>query len=317
MGYKCTKADHAVFICMCNSTCSIIALYIDNITMVLKNLEIINQDKEALKKHYEMTDLGKIAWILGICVTCNHNAGWIALSQEKFSTETLERLSKGNVCPISTPARANEHLKKLTNPEINVRSYQSAVGTLMYPMLGTCPDLAYTVAALGRHVASPGADHQRMLDHTFQYLRATSNWQLIFQCGTPSRTVLHGFVNTDWASDVNDCKSTSGFVFMLGGVTISWSLKKQAAVALLSTEAEYLAGADAAKEAVWLRHLLRELRQDTNSLTALHIDNQSTIAIAQNPKFHNHMKHIDVCYHFLQCKVENEEIKLLYVPTED
>src|SRR5258708_11892828 len=168
MGYKCTKADHAVFICMCNSTCSIIALYIDNITMVLKNLEIINQDKEALKKHYEMTDLGKIAWILGICVTCNHNAGWIALSQEKFITETLERFSKGNVRPISTPALANEHLKKLTNPEINVRLYQSAVGALMYPMLGTRPDLPYPVAALARQPASPGANHQRSVDCMFQ-----------------------------------------------------------------------------------------------------------------------------------------------------
>jgi len=150
----------------------------------------------------------------------------------------------------------------------------------MYPMLRTRPDLAYTVAALGRHAASPGADHQHTLDHAFRYLRATSDQQLIFQCGTPSGTVLHGFVDADWASNVNDRKSTSGFVFMLGGAAISWSSKKQATVALLSTEAEYLAGAHAAKEAVWLRHLLGELGQDTNSLTALHIDNQSAITIA-------------------------------------
>src|SRR5258707_682749 len=280
MGYEHTEADHAVFIHMCNSAHSIIALYVDDITMVLKNLETINQDKEALKKQYEMMDLGEIAWILGIHVTRDRNAGWIALSQEKFITETLERFGKGDVHPISTPALANEHLKKLTNPEIDVRSYQSAVGALMYPMLGTRPDLAYTVAALGRHAASPGADHQRALDRAFQYLRATSDRQLIFQRGTPSGTVLHGFVDADWASDVNDRKSTSGFVFMLGSAAISWSSKKQAAVALSSTEAEYLAGAHAAKEAVWLRRLLGELGQDTNSPTALHIDNQSAIAIA-------------------------------------
>jgi len=299
MGYKCTEADHAVFIRMCNGARSIIALYVNDITMVSKNLETINQDKEALKKHYEMTDLGEIAWILGIRVTHDRNAGWIALSQEKFITETLERFGKGDVRPISTPALANEHLKKLTNPEIDVRSYQSAVGALMYPMLGTHPDLAYTVAALGRHAASPGADHQCTLDRAFRYLRATSDRQLIFQRGTPSGTVLHGFVDADWASDVNDRKSTSGFVFMLGGTAISWSSKKQAAVALSSTEAKYLARAHAAKEAVWLRRLLGELGQDTNSPTALHIDNQSAITIARNPEFHNHTKHIDVRYHFL------------------
>src|SRR5260370_25865786 len=124
MGYKRTEADHAVFICMCNGARSIITLYVDDITMVSKNLETINQDKEALKKQYEMTDLGEIAWILGIRITRDCNPGWIALSQEKFITETLERFGKGDVHPISTPALANEHLTKLTNPETNVRSYQ-------------------------------------------------------------------------------------------------------------------------------------------------------------------------------------------------
>src|SRR5260370_7146355 len=134
MGYECTKADHAVFIRMRNGTRSIIALYVDDITMVSKNLETINQDKEALKKQYEMTDLGEIAWILGIHVTHDCNAGWIALSQEKFITETLERFGKGDVHPISTPALANEHLKKLTNPEIDAISYQTPFDALMYPI---------------------------------------------------------------------------------------------------------------------------------------------------------------------------------------
>jgi reverse transcriptase-like protein len=149
MGYTCTNADHAIFICLHNSTCSIIALYVNDITMVSNNLETINQDKEALKKHYEMMDLGEIAWILSIHVTCDCKAGWIALSQEKFITETLERFGKGDVHPISIPALANEHLKKLTISKINIKLYQSAVGALMYSMLGTHPDLAYTVAALG------------------------------------------------------------------------------------------------------------------------------------------------------------------------
>src|SRR5260370_2655126 len=242
MGYERTEADHAVFIGMGNSGRCIIALYVDDITMVSKKLETINQDKEALKKHYEMTDLGEIAWILGIHVTHDRNAGWIALSQEKFITETLERFGKGDVRPISTPALANEHLKTLTNPEIDIRSYQSAVGALMYPMLGTRPDLAYTVAALGRHAASPGADHQRALDRAFRYLRATSDRQLIFQRGTPSGTVLHGFVDADCATDVNDRKSTSGFVFMLGGAAISWSSKKQPPIALSILDSDYLSG---------------------------------------------------------------------------
>jgi hypothetical protein len=112
---------------------------------------------------------------------------------------------------------------------------------------------------------------------------------------------LHGYIDADWASDVNDRKSMSRYVFMLAGGAISWSSKKQPSVALLSTKAEYIAGAHAAKEAVWLQRLLREIWQQSEPHTpvTLFIDNQSAIAIARNPEFHNWTKHIEVRHHFL------------------
>jgi len=317
MEYRRTEADHAVFTRTRGDKLDIIALYVDDITIVSKDMETINQDKAALGESYEMTDLGDISWILGMHITRDRDAGWIAVSQQKYIEEILERFGKSDARPISTPTLANEHLIKLTSPEINVRSYQSAIGALMYPMLGTRPDLAYTVAALGRHSATPGVDHQRALDRALRYLRATSDWQLIFQRGAPGGTTLHGFVDADWASDVNDRKSTSGFVFMLGGAAISWSSKKQTSVALSSTEAEYIAAAHATKEVVWLRRLLTELGLDLHSSTILHVDNQSAIAIARNPEFHDRTKHIEVRHHFLRHKVEDKEIHLEYTPTED
>jgi hypothetical protein len=124
-------------------------------------------------------------------------------------------------------------------------------------------------------------------------------------------------MDADWASDVNDRKSTSGFVFLLAGGAISWSLKKQASVALSSTKAGYITAAHTTKEAIWLRHLLADLSMDFPSPTTLHIDNQSTIAITRNPEFHDRTKHIEVRHHFLRQKVESEEIRLEYVPTKD
>jgi hypothetical protein len=126
---------------------------------------------------------------------------------------------------------------------------------------------------------------------------------------------LHGYVNADWASDVNDQKSTSGFVFMLAGGAISWSSKKQGAVALSSTEFKYIAGAHAAKEATWLRQLLSNLGHGMSLPTLLHIDNQSTITITKNPEFHDRTKHIDIRYHYLRQKYESSEIALNYTPT--
>jgi Reverse transcriptase (RNA-dependent DNA polymerase) len=319
MGYERTDADHAVFIRIRDSIPSIIALYVDDITIASKSLELINQDKEALKQTYQITDLGEITWILGMHVTRDRNAGWIALSQEKYINEVLERFGKSDIRPISTPTLANEHLIKLTSPEADVKAYQRAIGVLMCPMLGTRPDLAYTVAALGRHAASPGDDHLRALERAFRYLRATSDRKLVFQRGVPGGTNLHGYVDADWASDVNDRKSTSGYVFMLAGGAISWSSKKQPSVALSSTEAEYIAGAHAAKEAVWLQRLLREIWQQSESHTpvTLLIDNQSAIAIARNPEFHDRTKHIEVRHHFLRQQFESKAIDLSYVPTED
>ena len=109
----------------------------------------------------------------------------------------------------------------------------------------------------------------------------------------------------DWASNVNDCKSTSGYMFKLAGTAVSWSSKKQTSIALSSTEAEYISGAHAAKEAVWLRQLLSELGLNTSSPTVLHIDNQSTIVITKNPEFHDCTKHIDIRHHFLQQVIED------------
>jgi hypothetical protein len=262
-----------------------------------------------------MTDLGKTSWILGICVDRNHKKGTIALSQENFIKEILNHHRMSDSRPISTLALANEHLIKLEPSEISAKSYQHALGALMYPMLGTQPDLGYAIAALGHHTANPGLDHQRTLKCVFRYLKATSNQQLIFGHGVLNGSTLLGYTDTDWASDVNNHKLTLGYVFTLAGAAASWSSKKQTSIALSSTEAEYVARAHATKEAIWLRQLLSELRLDVSSPTVLHINNQSAIAIARNPEFHDSTKHIDVHYHFLQQVVEDKLIQLAYTPT--
>jgi hypothetical protein len=193
-----------------------------------------------------------------------------------------------------TPTLAGEHLTKVSAPEVDVKSYQSAGGVLMYSMLGTRPDLAFTVGSLGRHSAKPGIEHQHALERTLRYLRGTSDCGLVFQRGSARGTKLLGYVDADWASDVNDRKSTSGFVFMLGGASISWGSKKQTSVALSSTEAEYIVAAHVAKEAKWLRSLLTELGESLELPTTVFIDNQSAIAIARNPEFYDRTKYIEV-----------------------
>ena len=216
MGYQRTEADHAVFT-RTDPSMSIIALYVDNITMASKDLNTIKRDKEALKRRYEMTDLGELNWILGIRVTRDCQKGTISLSQEKFTAEVLERFEKTGLHPISTLVLANEHLTRLTSPEVDPTTYQQAVGMLMYLMIATRPDLAYVVGTLGHHTANPGEEHLQALNRVFRYLQGTKNRELMFKRGTKNALMLEGYADANWASDRNDRKSTSSYVFMLAG----------------------------------------------------------------------------------------------------
>jgi len=143
----------------------------------------------------------------------------------------------------------------------------------MYTMLVTQLDLTYTIAALGRHTANPGPNHQHALKCVFCYLWATADHQLVLGHNATSVPTLLSYTNSNWASNIDDHKSTSGYIFTLEGGTISWSSKKQPTVTLSSTEAKYIASAHTIKEATWLRLLLSELRQDMSSPTTLHINN--------------------------------------------
>jgi hypothetical protein len=124
MGYNCTEADHAVFVRYQDGVVSIIVLYVDNFTLVCEDINIILCNKEALKKAYNMTDLGKLTYILGIHIMQDCKAGQIELSQQCYIKDILKRFSKSNVCPISTPVLTNKHLTKLTSPKIDIKSFQ-------------------------------------------------------------------------------------------------------------------------------------------------------------------------------------------------
>ena len=130
---------------------------------------------------------------------------------------------------------------------------------------------------------------------------------------------LVGFSDSDWGGDRDDRKSTSGYVFTIGGTAISWKSKKQAVVALSSTEAEYIGTSEATREAIWLQHLLLEITESNHPtyLQLLFVDNQGAIKPGENPRFHERTKHIDIKYHFDQQAYENGPITVQYISTSN
>ena len=128
---------------------------------------------------------------------------------------------------------------------------------------------------------------------------------------------LIGYSDADWGGDLAERKSTSGYVFLLAGGAISWSSKKQSTVALSTTEAEYIAMCHASKEAIWLRQLLADINYKILGPTSIYGDNQGCIALSKNPSDHARTKHMDIKYHFVREKVEQQKIVLSFCPSED
>ena len=190
--------------------------------------------------------------------------------------------------------------------------YSSAVGSLMYAMTATRPDIAFAVSALSAFMANPGEKHWIALKRVLRYLQGTRHYTLVLG---GSQVELRGWCDADWGTDKDTRRSVTGYIFKVGNGVISWQSKRQPTVATSSTEAEYMSVSYAAREAAFLHQLLAELGYKQGCIT-LHCDNQSCIALCNNPAYHQRSKHIDVQHNFIREKVEAGDITLQYMPTE-
>ena len=148
-----------------------------------------------------------------------------------------------------------------------------------------------------------------------RYLSGTQHLCLHYRAD--NKTECTGYSDADWAGDLDDRRSTSGYIFKIAGASVSWRSVKQKCVALSTAEAEYMALSGAAQEAVWMRQLLRDLGREVVGATIIQEDNQSAICMAKSPQFHGRAKHIDIKFHFVREQVSEGKIKLGYCQTGD
>ena len=177
--------------------------------------------------------------------------------------------------------------------------YASAVGSLMYAMLCTRPDICFAVGMISKYQSNPGPEHWTDVKHILKYLRRTRDYMLVYG---GSDLVPVGYTDSDFMSDVDSRKSTSGYVFTLGGGAVSWRSIKQQCIADSTTEAEYVAASEAAKEAVWFKNILLELGviPAANSPVTLYCDNSGAVAQSKEPRNHKGGKHIERKYHLIR-----------------
>jgi hypothetical protein len=252
---------------------------------------------------------------VGLSIHRDRLAKTLFLSQPAYIKKILKRFNMLDCRPRSLPAEPGHHLQRSTekNEPKETMPYREAVGSLMYLTVATRPDISYSVGQVSQFCENPEPSHWEAVKRILSYLRGTSLHGIRFG---PVTDGLRGFTDSDYAGDVCTRRSTSGFLFLLHGGPVGWSSRRQSCVALSTTESEYVAACEAAREGVWLQRLLRDINMVSERPLELQCDNQSAIQLIKNPVFHQRTKHIDVRYHFIRELQEKGDINVTYVPTE-
>ncbi|WCJ38272.1 Retrovirus-related Pol polyprotein from transposon TNT 1-94 [Euphorbia peplus] len=319
-GYRKTYTDPCVYFKrFSGNNFIILLLYVDDMLIVGQDALLIRKLKEQLLESFDMKDLGPAQQILGMRIVRDRNTKKLWLSQEKYVERVLERFNMVNAKPVSITLAGHMKLSKESCPTTKeekeaMRSipYSSAVGSLMYAMVCTRPDIAHDVGVVSRFLDNPGRQHWEAVKWILRYLKGSPK---VCLCYGGSKPILEGFVDADMAGDLDHRRSTSGYVFRFARGAISWQSKLQKCIALSTTEAEYISAAEAGKEMIWLKRFFEELGQK-QAECIVYCDSQSAIDLSKNTIYHSRTKHIGIRYHWIRDQLENGVFHLEKIATE-
>ena len=287
-------------------------MYVDDLIITGSSEVTIGEFKKEMKKSFSMSDLGLLTYYLGIQV--DQKTGVTTLCQSSYALKILENAGMKGCNPSHVPMENRLRLSKNDKSLlVDKTKYRSVISSLRY-LVNTRPDIAFAVGIVSRFMEDPRARHWAAVKQILRYLAGTVNYGCVYKLGT-TETKLLGYSDSDLAGDVDDRKSTSGSVFLLGNSLVTWVSQKQRVVALSSCEAEYIASANAACQGIWLSRLLGELLGIQAPKVRLLVDNKSAIALSKNPVHHERSKHIDTKYHFVRDCVDRGEVDIDHVST--
>ncbi len=315
-GFVQATADQCIFLKKVQGDFVVIALYVDDLLIASQNLSLITACKRYLSSKFSMKDLGEIQTLLGSAIFYDQKQKLLRVSQQGYIESMLKKFNLEDAKPVSVPLDPNHHLTENAGQATTAAKlhYQMIIGGLLYAATVSRPDIAATVNKLSRFLHNPSNEHWKAAKHVLRYLKGTAHMALNFSAGkTPS---LIGYSDADWAGDVNNRKSTSGYVFKFGNSVITWSSKQQRTIALSSCEAEYIAVSSACQEALWLQKLLNDVGVPQNNPVTIFEDNQGAIKLSKAQRDHSRTKHIDIRHHFIRQLVEDGQIHLEYCPTD-
>jgi Reverse transcriptase (RNA-dependent DNA polymerase) len=317
-------------------------VYVDDIAAAAKDTTALHWFYDNFRKRFNTKDLGEISKLLGMRITRNRDKRELFVDQEQYLEKILNRiglpLRSSSICkPRTTPVSGKyEKLEPAKDNEerADIGTYQRDVGSIMYAMIYTRPDIAFHIGRLSQQLTKPTARHQSAIKEIGRYLRSTIKQKIRYGPSkdkngltkrisrrVPDSDLLVLYSDADWAN-MKDCKSISGHVAMLYNGPVAYGSKKQRSVSTSSCEAEYIGMSTCCKQGQWIGQILRDMGfpeyigKDAN-MVEMRADNQGAIALTKNPHLNERSKHIDISYHHIRDLEEQKRIKINYVPTTD
>ncbi|PRQ17544.1 putative RNA-directed DNA polymerase [Rosa chinensis] len=313
-GYRQSHSDHTLFLKHQQGNVTALIIYVDD--MVITGNDTMEMDilQRQLASEFEMKDLGELKYFLGIEVARGREG--IYLCQRKYILDLLTETGMLDCKPIDTPIEQNHCLAEYPDQVSTDRArYQRLVGRLIY-LAHTRPDVAYAVSVVSQFMHNPSESHMDAVVRILRYLKSAPGRGVMFSKHNNILEVC-GFTDADWAGNITDRRSTSGYFTFVGGNLVTWKSKKQKVVARSSAEAEYRGMAHGVCELLWLRNLLHDLGFKLRSTMQLYCDNRAAIDISQNPVQHDRTKHVEVDRHFIKEKLDAKLVSFPFVPTEE
>jgi hypothetical protein len=289
----------------------VIVLHVDDGMVVSSSQEMMDEFMEKLFKKYKGKE-NQGSYFLKLEVSKGKD--YIGIRQKPYIEKKVEEFGLKECNFVTTPMESGFYVDKNQDQGRIVLPYKQIVGSIMYAMTKTRPDVVFAIGMLARYMDTYREAHWKAARRILKYLDTTKEEWLIYKKGNLN---LEAYVDADFAQCKETRKSVTGYVVRMCGGAISWRSRKQPVVTLSTMEAEYVAASEVAREIVWIRSMLHELGLTQEEPTTIWEDNNSCIAMANNPDLQDRSKHVDVKYHYVREQVEKNVIKFERVNTKE
>jgi hypothetical protein len=312
LGFTRSSADSSLFIEIVSDHTLAVLIYVDDLIITGSNEASIAQLKRSLQQQFPIKDLGSLKYFLGIEMAASRKG--LFLNQRKYIIDLLQDVDMLHTKPIANPLDNKLTLDSSSESLVSCTYYQQIVGKLIYLTI-TRPDITFAVSLVSGYMHAPTVQHLGMVKRILRYLKGTIGRGIVMTRNGHNN--IMGYVDSDWAGNSLDRRSTTGYCMFIGGNLVSWKSKKQSVVTRSNAEAEYRAMASTAYELIWLKQLLADFGFHGVTPMTLFCDNQAAMHIASNPVFHERTKHIEVDCHYIRQQVQAKLIQPQYVRSHD